>query len=324
MGTLHSTVRVSAVALLLSSACGDESPTPVEKSRRESKATRDPSELVGDFAVRLIASDPATGTEARTSVLGVVKDGRDPSPILWHVTAEDGDCRLFEPEAPFCATPCGGSAACTATDECTPYADGRDVGKVSLRELGDQVVHMEPVAGKYMPVGPALPYPPCSEGDSLELEADGGDYAAFSIEASCIAPLEFETRAELKRDTDLALTWAAPGESDLARIQIKVDISHHGGAKGKVECDTADDGQITIASALVDRLVDLGVAGFPTISLTRIARGAPEDEPRNVTLSVLETVERPVEVPGVVSCTDDRQCPAGQRCSTSLLCQSGG
>lgn len=322
MGSLRIIVGMSALVALSSAACGDEDPPPVERSR-ETKRTSDLSELVGDFAVRLVASDQSTST-ARTSVLGVVKNGPDPSPILWHRTAEDGDCLLFEPEAPFCATPCGGSAACTAQDECTPYAEGRDVGTVELSAIGDRVLSMKPVAGKYTPVGAVLPYPPCSEGDTLRLDAEGGEYPAFTIEASCIAPLEFQTRAKLEPGADLALEWTAPGDPDLARIQIKVDISHHGGAKGKIECDTADDGSVSIASALVDRLVELGVAGFPTISLTRVARGTAEAEPRNVTLSVLESVERPVDVPGVVSCTDDGQCPAGQRCSPSLLCKSGG
>lgn len=319
------TVSTSVLIAFLSWACGEEDPPPAHDSREshETKgAKRDSSELVGDFAVRLTASNPATSASARTSVFGVVKNGPDPSPIAWHLTAEDGDCSLLEPEAPFCTTPCGGKAACTAQDECTPYAEPRDVGTVHVRGLGGRAVDMEPVAGKYMPTGATLPYPPCDEGAPVHLEADGDDYPAFSLETRCISPLEFEDTATLEPGRDLTLTWGAPGEPDLARIQIKVDISHHGGAKGKIDCDTADDGEITIASAIVDRLVELGVAGFPTISLTRISRGKAAEEPRAVTLSVLESVERPVEVPGVISCTDSRQCPAGQRCGASLLCQA--
>jgi hypothetical protein len=322
MRTQRITGSAGALLLLLGSACGDDSPLPEEAAHKTKSATGDLSELAGDFAVRLTASNPATGASARTSVFGVVKDGLDPSPIQWHVTQEDGDCTLLEPEAPFCATPCGGEAVCTAQDECTPYAKAREVGTVQLRGLGDRVLSMEPVAGKYMPAGASLPYPPCDEGSSVRLKADGDDYPAFSLEASCIEPLEFETAAKLEAGQDLELTWGEPGERDLARIQVKIDISHHGGAKGKIECDTADDGSITIASAMIDRLVELGVAGFPTISLTRVARSSSEDEPRAVTLSVVESVERPVDVPGVTSCTDDKQCPAGQRCATSLVCRA--
>jgi hypothetical protein len=314
------TASAGALFGLLTAACGGDSPLPEDASHEAKAATRDLSELTGDFAVRLTASNPATGASARTSVFGVVKDGVDPSPIQWHVTAEDGDCSLLEPEAPFCSTPCGGEAVCTAQDECSPYAKARDVGTVQLRGLGDGVVRMEPVAGKYMPSGVTLPYPPCDEGDSVQLKAEGDDYPAFSLETSCIAPLEFDTVARLEPGRDVELKWGEPGEPDLARIEIKIDISHHGGAKGKFECDTADDASITIARALIDRLVELGVAGFPTIALTRIARSSSDDEPRAVTLSLVESVERPVEVPGITSCTDDKQCPAGQRCGTSLVC----
>jgi hypothetical protein len=307
-------------ALLAVAACGDDEASPAQP--RAADATRDLSELVGDFQVRLTASNPATGANAQTSVFGVVKDGPDPAPIAWHVTSDEGDCSLLEPDAPFCATPCGGSAVCTAQDQCTPYPKARDVGAVQIHGLGDRTLRIEPIAGKYIPVGDPLPYPPCTEGDVVQLRAAGGAYSEFSVETPCIAPLEFEASARLEPGHDLELSWARPGEPELARIQVKVDISHHGGAKGKIECDTADDGSFTIASALVDRLVELGVAGFPTIGLTRISRAAPEDEPRSVTLSLLETVERPVEVPGVMSCTDSSQCPGDQQCNSSLLCQA--
>jgi hypothetical protein len=326
MQTQRLTVSAGAFIMLLSGACGEDTPTPAKESRgaRGAKASiRDLDELVGDFAVKLIAGDPATGASARTSVFGVVKNGPDPSPVAWHVTTQAGDCSLLEPDVPFCATPCGGKAACTATDECTPYAEPRDIGTVELRGIGSRPLNMEPVAGKYMPAGAALPYPPCDEGDRVQLQAEGDEYPAFSLETNCIAPLEFETSAKLESRHDLTLAWGTPGEPDLAQIEIKIDISHHGGAKGKIECETADDGSITIASAMVDRLVELGVAGFPTISVTRVARDLTDAEPRAVTLRVLESIERPVEVPGVISCTENSQCPSGQRCAISLLCQAG-
>jgi hypothetical protein len=311
-------LRVICV-LLAVAACGDDETPTSQPKAAEPKV--DLSELVGDFQVRLSASNPSTGASAQTSVFGVVKDGPDPSPIAWHVTAEDGDCSLSEPDAPFCSISCGGSAVCTAQDECTPYPHAGDVGTVQLRGVGERTLKIEPIAGKYMPVGAPLPYPPCSEGDAVQLRAAGGDYEAFSLETRCIAPLELEGTSKLEAGRDLQLDWTAAGDAELARIHVKIDISHHGGAKGKIDCDTADDGAITIASDMIDRLVELGVAGFPTISLTRISRAAAEDEPRAVTLSVLETVERPVELPGVVSCTDSSQCPASQQCGSNLLCQ---
>lgn len=317
IGTLH---RLAASLLVLAGCAsgGSDATKPHEKTRG------DLHDLVGDFSVRLMAQNPATGTAARSTVFGVVKDGPEPETIVWHATEQAGDCTLSEPEAPFCDTPCGGSAACTGDDQCTPYPKARSVGTVELRGLGSQQLQLTDIAGKYMPDRGALPYPPCHEGDTVELHTDGGDYAPFMLETRCIAPLSFEPPAgELTRGRDLALMWGAAGDPELAHMLVKLDVSHHGGAKGKIECTARDTGELTIESALIDRLIELGVAGFPTISLTRSAESEAETEPRAVHLSVLETVEHPVQVPGVMSCTADPQCPQGQKCATNLTCQSG-
>jgi hypothetical protein len=254
-------------------------------------------------------------------VFGVINYGPEPATIAWHMIDQSGDCTLFEPEAPFCETPCGGRAACTADDQCTPYPSARSVGVVGL-SLGSHQLRMTPVSGNYMPDKGVLPYPACDEGDEARLEAAGARYRAFTLTTSCIAPLAFDAAIKLERERDLQISWASPGDPELARIEVKLDISHHGGAKGKLECDTQDDGELTIPSALIGRLIDLGVAGFPTIALTRRSRSSADEEPRGVSLSVLETVERPVEVPGIMSCTASEQCPAGQKCATNLTCQS--
>ncbi|HKP56488.1 MAG TPA: hypothetical protein VJV78_07210 [Polyangiales bacterium] len=310
----HDFLQILATSLLLGSGgCSD--------ADTAAPAGGELDELVGDFTVRLTAQNSATGAAARSSVVGLVKDGPDPEPIVWHATDQSGDCTLFEPEAPFCDPACGGRAVCTGDDECAPYPDARSVGTVQLRGLGRGQLQLTPISGNYMPDKGVLPYPPCDEGAPVELHADGGDYPEFSLETRCIAPLSFDATLRLERGKDLAFTWGSPGRPDLARVQVKLDISHHGGAKGKVECDASDTGELAIAGSLVDRLLDLGVAGFPTIALTRRARSGDSREPHNVHLSVLQTVERAVEVPGVMSCTADPQCPAAQKCATNLTCQ---
>jgi hypothetical protein len=318
-------VSLRAIFVLTSLVgCGssDDTPNAQQPPAATIKGKGDLSQLFGAFQVRLSASDASTGASARTTVFGSVKDGPDPSPIAWHVTTEAGDCTLQEPEAPFCATPCGGSAVCTAEDECTPYPKARDVGTVELRGIGDDVLRIEPVAGKYTPVGGPLPYPPCDDGETVKLQTKPNTYAAFELEAHCITPLDFKDTPALEAGHALTLEWAPPSDPDLARIVVAIDISHHGGAKGKIECDTADSGAITIDAELTDRLIELGVAGFPTVSLTRISKSDTTNEPRGITLSVLESVEQPLEIPGLMSCTDNGQCPRGQQCGRDLLCKS--
>jgi hypothetical protein len=309
---------ITATLLLAAGGCAEGVSAAAGHSPRG-----DSSELVGEFTVRLTAANRATGAAARTTVFGVVKDGPEPPAIAWHVVDESDDCTLLEPEAPFCETPCGGRAVCTADDECTPYPTTKPVGTVALSGLGSHRLRLTPISGKYMPDTGVLPYPPCDEGDEVQLHADGGGYNPFARQTRCIAPLDFDASIELVRERDLRLEWSAPRDPQLARIEVKLDISHHGGAKGKIECDTTDDGELTIPSALIDRLVELGVAGFPTIALTRRARSSADAEPRGVSLSVLETVERPVAVPGILSCTGDEQCAGGQKCASDLTCQPG-
>jgi hypothetical protein len=73
---------------------------------------------------------------------------------------------------------------------------------------------------------------------------------------------------------------------------------------------------------MVDRLLELGVAGFPTIILTRVASGsAVSGGPENVDFIVQQYVERAVEIDGLVSCNDSKLCPEGQTCQSDLTCK---
>ena len=83
------------------------------------------------------------------------------------------------------------------------------------------------------------------------------EHLQLPVVATAVAPLE--------RGKPIALAWTAPTMPGVARMEIKVDISHHGGAKGKIECDVADTGAVMIPSDLATKLIDLGVAGFPNL-----------------------------------------------------------
>jgi hypothetical protein len=142
------------------------------------------------------------------------------------------------------------------------------------------------------------------------------------LEVGCIAPLDFAGPVRLEKGKPLALDWAVPSQPELTRIQLRLDISHHGGSRGKIECDVADSGKLEIASALVDALLELGAAGFPTVILTRIAAGGSGDaEPKQVHFNVLASVERAVEIEGLVSCANDSQCAAPAKCQPDLTCK---
>jgi hypothetical protein len=107
----------------------------------------------------------------------------------------------------------------------------------------------------------------------------------------------------------------------VARVQIKLDISHHGGSTGMITCDVADTGTLDIGASLVTQLINLGVAGYPRISLSRVSTGSAAIAPGVVTLQVISTVVRDVVIPGYTSCNTSADCPTGKTCLPSSLCQ---
>ena len=278
----------------------------------------DAAVLAGAFQVRLVP--PVAGDGGFTSVVGKVYDGPNPELLVWEKQASDGDCTLLTPRVPFCTTPCGGSAACVANDTCQAYPSSRSVGTVHVTGLGASDFTMSPVVNTYQPAV-TLPFPAFAANDVITFEAAGGSYAPFSISSRGIDPLEL-TNSSLVLTTGQAvtLTWTPPTAGS-ATVHVKLDISHHGGSKGKIDCTTADDGSLTLGAALLTPLLNLGVAGFPSIVVSRNSVGSAVIAPGRVDLTITSDVERAVQIPGLASCTNNADCPDGGTCKTDLTCQ---
>lgn len=280
-----------------------------------------PPPTIGSFQVRLV--DPAPPNDGYTSVFGKVYDGPTPQAIIWDLKKTDGPCRLLEPRVPFCNTPCGGSAACVADDTCQAYPRAKSVGDVTVRGLRPMEFAMSPISNNYQtPVGLTLPYPAFDEGGAISVEAAGGALAGFSISAKGVAPLVLGAgELMLQSGSALQLSWTPPAMGGVSSIHVKLDISHHGGTKGMIECDAADLGALTISAPLIGDLLALGVAGFPTIIVTRSAKGTASIAQGIVELAVIAEVEAGVKIPGLTSCTDDTECPMGTTCQADLTCK---
>ena len=87
-----------------------------------------------------------------------------------------------------------------------------------------------------------------------------------------------------------------------------------------IECDTDDTGAITISASLMTELIGLGVAGFPSVIITRVSSDSAQIAVGRVELAVSSKVERLVTVAGVDSCTEDADCPDGGTCQSDLTC----
>jgi hypothetical protein len=316
--------RVALPALCL--ACSESGGDPASDAPGAGASALDPSApTVGSFVVNLVA--PTSTTDGFTSVLGRVYDGPQPPPLGWEVAATAQGCELRIPVAPFCDPGCDTTAVCTPADGCVPYPVAQDLGTVTMTGLAADAIEMKPIAATYqLPPAIELPHPPTAEGAAIGLQTSGGNYQPFTLAGAGIAPLELlgSEPIPLVETEALTLQWGPPSDPAASRIAVKVDISHHGGLKGLIECDVEDDGELEIEASLLEQLIALGTAGFPTINVTRAATGGARIEPGNVLLSVSSRVERALEIEGIVSCNDDDECAAGQTCLPNRTCQGSG
>lgn len=325
MGLFHfvtSSGRVGALVLLGVCACSGGDATMMDTSKGDANV------LVGTFQSSLVAPDTATGAAGYTSFIGKVSDGATPAQIIWTAGSTAGACVLSKPSVPFCNTPCGGSAVCVAENTCKAYPSAKSVGTVRVTGIktaaGATEFSVDPVAGSYQPAaGTSLPYPAFAEGDPITVNAAGGVYAPFSISTVGIAPLAItSTNLTVSSGQAVTLTWTPPTKSIGSKIYVKLDISHHGGTKGMIECNTDDTGSLTIAASLVTELVNLGTAGFPSIIVTRKAPiGSAVIAPGRVDLVVQSSIEQYVTIPGVTSCNSNTDCKNGMTCQSDLTCK---
>jgi hypothetical protein len=273
------------------------------------------AELFGAVSVAL---REATATkEAFGLVSGTVYDGPSPLDLGMETVLSEGECELREPTHPFCDPPCDGSALCVRDGECMPYPKAQDVGELQVTGLSVPLT-MPAFAPNFRYESAELQYPPCEEGAPLRLEAE-----RFEAETRCVAPLvvDPDQPIRVRADEPVSLSWAAPGDADLARVEVFLDISHHGGKRGDILCDVPDTGQYEIPATLVSALVDLGLAGYPSVILTR--RTSAVSNPPDVEFRVSASVERAVDT-GVVSCVPGtaEDCPDDQTCDpASNVCR---
>ncbi len=273
--------------------------------------------VVGNFQVEIV---PKSATEGTTGIIGKVYDGPNPSLMKWSLVEEDGDCILEKPKAPFCDPACGADV-CVDDNVCQAYPNVKSVGEVKVTGIGASEFALIEVNGSYQkPPTLELSFPPFEAGAAVRFAAAGGDFAPFSVETAAIAPLVV-TSMNLALDpaAPLELTWEPAADPSASVVEVNLDISHHGGTKGQVRCETSDDGSLSIGATLIAQLIDLGVAGFPTIHLSRRSVGGAEIEAGRVELTVHADAEMAVEVPGVQSCTNDDECDSGD-CRDDLTC----
>jgi hypothetical protein len=272
---------------------------------------------VGGFIVELVPQK--SDTPAFTNVSGTVFDGPSPATLVWDVKGESAGCQLLQPRVPFCDPSCGGDAVCVADGVCQAHPTAQDLGPIVVKGLGADLT-MKAIANSYQ-ADVKMPYPAATEGTKLSIVVAGGPYGAFELSTPMVSPLQAPLDPlQLDTGKPLSLSWMRPGASAKSRIAVKVDISHHGGSKGKIECDVPDTGSLEISADLITKLIQLGVAGYPSVTLTRSTSAEAAITPGKVTLQALSAVSIDLEVVGVTSCSTDDDCASGKTCQSNETC----
>jgi hypothetical protein len=318
MKQLHSAFRLLVLPLcLLAGSCTSEPELDFGPVIGTKKAH-------GSFQVTL--KSPTSITQGYTAVLGKLYDGPTPSALAWKEASESGGCKLLKPDAPFCETPCGSGALCVENGKCQDFPKSVTAGRVEVKGIktkaGAAAFAMDPLLNSYQPAaGTVLEFPPFAEGEAVTFSAAGDSAVdAFTLTAAGISPLAILNDTIVLEDgKPIALRWTAPANPAGSSVSVLVDISHHGGTKGKIECDVPDNGSLDIPAAMVDELKALGVAGFPKLEASR--KAAAIQAGGNVKLVLESMVVMDLSIPGLISCSGNEDCPSGQTCQDDLQCK---
>ncbi len=325
-----------AALLMLSAACGDsaskttlspdagsmngDGDADADSGSPSPDAGLGPDAVVGAVEVQLIAP-------SHSFVFGKVSDKPAVPTTLWEEADSEGGCQLLKPRVPFCDDGCG-SDACVEDNTCEPFELALNAGTLTVSGLRDKEgastpFSIEPQLGNYTTPGEVkLPYPPFDEGDIVSVTASGGEVSAFKLTGTAIASLKLSSEGALPLvdGEPLLLEWTPKGAKGDSHILVSLDISHHGGTKGKIVCETADDGSFAIPAKLVSALKALGTAGFPSIVITRRSLSSVLTSAGRVELKIYENQEREIAIDGLISCSNINDCPEGQACRDDLTC----
>lgn len=280
----------------------------------------------GPYGAFDIEYDPGTKTvKPSTKISGIMRDGTPTESTLWEKKKTEGECSLYIPRAPFCES-CVAPQVCVADNVCRTPPASYPVGAVTLTGLTspsganplELILINSDVLTNYQ-CAETLPMPACTEGGAIRLDATGaGQFPAFSIAGQCIAPLVVSNpKISIESGKDFSLTWT-PGAVTDARIGLTFNLSHHGGSKGKLICETADSGSLRVPGTLIKALIDLGVSGFPSADVKRVYTGKAAVGTGQAELRLTSSLAFEVEVPGITSCNTSADCTAPETCQSAI------
>jgi hypothetical protein len=275
--------------------------------------------VVGTFTVALNPSED--GAPAFTTVFGKVYSGPYPKDVIETPVVSEGGCTVYKYSLHQCISPaCTGAQKCAGPEDCQEVPDLVSVGAVTLQGLGSAPLTLSLTNNNYQyPLD--LEYPGFDEGAQLSLSAAGGFYPGFTVTTTGVAPVTLSAETfELATGTPLLVEWEAGGSPD-ASVTVNLNISRHGGSSGYLECHGSDSGSLTIPAGPVTRLIELGVAGYPQLVVTRSTHGEVPVSTGKLTFQSTATAIPTLGIEGLCSCFDSSDCGSCED-TTKTVCDS--
>ena len=271
-----------------------------------SEATR-----TGGFQVTL--------AEEYTAVSGLVLNGIVPGNVPEEVQVE-GSCRLLRARSLYCDPGCVPGETCGDQGACVPYPESISVGTVTVDGLKEPLSMDAKWGNNYTNPG-SMVHPGYVPGAELSLAADGGDYEAFVLRGVGVEALSVPNATmTVVAGEPLNLSWSPAAVDGPAKVHIELNLNNHGATSAWISCDVDDTGSFGVSASLLDALQQIGVSGFPSLSLARRSSDHTTISVGCVEFIVASSRDVAVEIEGVKSCTSDQQCPPGQSCGVDLAC----
>ena len=250
-------------------------------------------------------------------VQGAVSDGVVPTAIP-RLALQDGACTLFERRTLACIPACVGAETCGEGGACIPFPRQLSVGVVSIEGLTKETT-MAPLVPGNTYFAPGADNPPYGVGSEIVLAAAGeGAREPFQLFGIGSEPLAQAPAWQLAPGQDLAVTWPAPTSGVAATVLVELTIDQHGASPLSLSCEFPDTGSAVVPAAIVDRMIDSGVSGFPNGRLMRRTLDHVDLSVGCVELGVGSPLAANVSVSGFTPCNGSEDCPNGQVCNVAL------
>ena len=276
----------------------------------------EPQPTSGTFAVDLVAA-AQDDDDPFTEIIATVWD--TPQPVdsrNWPVVAADGPCRLRR--QPTCTSSCG-QGVCFPNDRCGPFPRLVDVGTMTVTGLETPIELAWRESIGY-PAPTLSAWPPFSPGQPVGLAATGGPVSPFTLAGEGIEPLRFDgDGAVVARGRSFRFTWTPPAEPTRAMVKA-VLILTPSMPVSIVDCDLPDDGVGEMPAALVDRLLDDGINGYPHLYLSRQTVDSRDTERGCIEFWVRSRLRSNPPVEGVTSCSETGECLPPATCLPNFTC----